>query len=32
MKKRPPEAFTAEFKALALLRVKDGEPLPAVRR
>jgi transposase len=32
MKKRLPQAFTAEFKALALLRVKDGQTLPAIGR
>jgi transposase len=30
MKKIPQRAFTAEFKELAVQRVKDGETIPAV--
>lgn len=30
MKKIPQQAFTAEFKELAVRRVKDGQTIPAV--
>jgi len=32
MKKIPQQAFTAEFKELAVRRVKDGQTIPAVGR
>jgi transposase len=32
MKKIPQQAFTAEFKALAVRRVKEGQTIPAVGR
>ena len=32
MKKIPQQAFTAEFKELAVQRVKDGQTIPAVGR
>ena len=32
MKKIPQQAFTAEFKELAVQRVKEGQTIPAVGR